>query len=125
MMDELVKSGAELGWTVDIRVVELRGRVVSTGIWDETGTTFLRNPTGTMLLPKQSVAPTKVKEMVGASVLRLIQAKADAAGTCDKEQVYKDGVKAGLSRLQIGQRLRSLRNGGHIKVSMHAIYLVQ
>ena len=133
MMDELVQSFAELGWTVDIRVVELRGHVVSTGIWDETGTTFLRDPTGTMLVaptetmlvPKQSVAPTKVKEMVGASVLRLIQAKADAAGTCDKEQVYKDGVKAGLSRQQIGQRLRSLRTGGQIKVSLTRIFLVR
>ena len=111
MMDELVHECAELGWTVDFWVTPAAA---------------------TMLLPKQSVAPTKelfetskVKESVGASVLRLIQARADPAGTCDKELVYKDGVKAGLSRQQIGQRLRSLRNGGHIKVSMTRIFLVR
>lgn len=130
-MEELVQSCADLGWNVDIRVLELGCRVVPTGTWDLKGTTFLRDgtmlvaPTETMLVPKQSVAPTKVKEMVGASVLRLIQAKADPAGTCDKEQVYKDGIRSGLSRQQVGQRLRSLRNGGHIKVSMTRIFLVR
>ena len=111
MMDELVHECAELGWTVDFWVTPAAA---------------------TMLLPKQSVAPTKelfetskVKESVGASVLRLIQAKVDAGGACDKEQVYKDGIRSGMSRQQIGQRLRSLREDGHIKVSEKKIFLVR
>lgn len=111
MMDELAQACAELGWTVDIRVTPAAA---------------------TMLLPKQSVAPTKelfetskVKESVGAGVLRLIQARADAAGSCDKQLIYKDGVRSGLSRQQIGQRLRSLRTGGQIKVSLTRIFLVR
>ena len=109
-MDELVHECAELGWAVDIRVTPAAA---------------------TMLLPKQSVATrelfekSKVKESVGASVLRLIQARADPAGTCDKEQVYKDGIMSGLNRLQIGQRLRLLRESGHIKVSEKKIFLVR
>lgn len=121
-MDELVHECAELGWAVDIRVTPAAATMLLPKIAPAAAT---------MLLPKQSVATrelfekSKVKESVGASVLRLIQAKVDAGGTCDKEQVYKDGIRSGMSRQQIGQRLRSLRESGHIKVSEKKIFLVR
>ena len=99
LVEALHTAAAGSGWTLDIRVA----------------------PTLTLEGPKQSLfaaPPKEVKngEPLEAGVLKLVQAHADAEGIAGKEGVYQAGVLSGLSRQQIGQRLRSLVKKRKIKV---------
>jgi hypothetical protein len=83
--------------------------------------------------PKQSLfaappkPPKKAKEQepLEGGVLKLVRRLSDPEGVVGKEKVYGLLVESGLSRQQIGQRLRWLVNKRKIKIINDRIMLMR
>lgn len=96
------------GWSLDIKV-----------------SPTLDGPKQSLFAPPKPPKKAKEQEPLEAGVLKLVRGLSDPEGVVGKEKVYVAAVESGLSRQQIGQRLRSLVNKRKIKIINDRIMLMR
>ena len=96
------------GWSLDIKV-----------------SPTLDGPKQSLFAPPKPPKKAKEGEPLEAGVLKIVRGLSDPEGVVGKEKIYLAAVESGLSRQQIGQRLRTLVNKRKIKIINDRIMLMR